>query len=394
VLYAWILVDRAGGWRQIPHEIGRLYGPAFHDRILSFGPVSWDSAAMIFIAVISVQWFAQVNADGSGYLAQRTMACENPREVKFAVVIFTWMQIFFRSLAWLPIALALLVLYPAVLPESSGAASEVFRASREATFIRGIQDFLPPGVRGLVLTGLLAALASTVDTHLNWGASYWTNDIYKRFAAEKILKRRPSNPELVWVARLSNLGILALAIGIMTRLDSIQTAWHLSLLLGSGTGVVLILRWFWHRINLWSEVSAILASLVMAPVLLLGFPAMDEGLRLLVMAGVSTAIMITVTLSTPSEPRQVLVDFFERARPPGFWGPAVQTPESADESQRLFRKGMCATVFGALSLFCMLIGFGIFVTGNFTAPWGPGLWILVGALLLPFWLGFVFKDAS
>jgi Na+/proline symporter len=165
-------------------------------------------------------------------------------------LVFTYAQVLVRSLIWLPIALGLLVLFPPQLALDAGA----YVAEREFTFVRGIAEVLPVGVIGLMLTGMIAALASTVDTHLNWGASYWANDIYKRFICGW-RGVEPSGRSLVWVARLSNVLILAIALAVMARLDSIKLAWELSLLLGAGVGVVLVLRWLWWRITAWRSRS-------------------------------------------------------------------------------------------------------------------------------------------
>ena len=189
--------------------------------------------------MLAVQWLAQVNADGTGYLAQRTMACRTPRDARIAALVFTWAQVFFRSLLWTVIALGVLVLFPPA-PALSGDA---LQADRELAFVRGMAELLPSGVRGLMVTAMLAALASTVDTHLNWGASYWTNDIVKRFVFARWLGREPSGRALVWVARGASLLILSIALVIMTQLSSIRSAWEASLLLGAGVGVVLVLRW-------------------------------------------------------------------------------------------------------------------------------------------------------
>ncbi len=224
-----------------------------------------------------------MNADGTGYLAQRAMACRDEREARIAVLVFTLAQILLRSLLWLPIGLGLLVLFP---PDGTlaGAALQV---DREGTFVRGIGELLPSGVRGLMIAGMLAALASTLDTHLNWGASYWTHDLYERFVC-RWLRRVPSARELVWVARASTLGVLAIALLLMTRLDSIQTAWHASLLLGAGMGVVLVLRWLWWRLTAAGELATIVASSLLAPLLLTLLPD-REALRLLLM-GISATL--------------------------------------------------------------------------------------------------------
>jgi Na+/proline symporter len=150
-----------------------------------------------------------MNSDGTGYLAQRSMAFRTDRDARIAGVLFTWVQIFVRSLFWLAVAVSLLVLFP-FTPEE--IAADGFAASREILFVTGIDAYLPPGIRGLLLTGLLAALASTVDTHLNWGASYWSNDVYDRLVCQHWLKRAPHGRELVVVARLSNVLIVVIAL--------------------------------------------------------------------------------------------------------------------------------------------------------------------------------------
>jgi len=387
-LYAWIVVSRVGGLGMMTEKLGMLYGDEARNAILSFGPHDLSTITVLFLGVLGVQWFAQVNSDGTGYLAQRTMACETDRDAKQAAVVFTFAQVVVRSLLWLPIALCLLILYPVEHLPAMGEASEALRVAREGTFATGIKDFLPIGIRGLMLTGMLAALASTVDTHLNWGASYWTNDLYKRFVMEKFLKRTPKSTELVWVARASNIGIIGFAILIMANLSSIQTAWHVSLLFGSGLGVVLILRWIWYRINLWSEVSALGTSLVLSLILLFAFPNMDEGARLLVMVVVSTAVVIGVTLSTPAEPYDKLLSFYKRVRPPGFWQPIARlSGDDRRDPKRLFGNKLIATTLASVSVFTLLTGIGTLLVGRpaWGTLWGSAGLVLLGVVLVPVW---------
>lgn len=384
--YAWVIVRQAGGMPMLAEKFKALYGPQLSDRLLSFGPPGLEGAPGLLMTVLAVQWFAQVNADGTGYLAQRTMACETDREAKLAAVIFTFSQIFLRSLVWLLIGVGLMVLYPAYGILQSGSLSEAFRVERETAFVRGIKDFLPPGMLGLMLTGMLAALASTVDTHLNWGASYWANDIYKRVLMEKCFKREPGQRELVWVARGSNLLILTFALIIMANLNSIQSAWHLSLLLGSGLGAVLVLRWLWYRVNLWSEVSAACISLALAPVLLFFFPNMNEGARLLIMVALSTAGVFAVTLLTPPEPEETLTRFYLRVRPPGFWkriARAAYGPGENPEKKLLISAS--ATLIATLSVFALLMGIsGLFFEGFYDRR--TAFYLMTGGLfLVPLW---------
>ena len=358
--------------------------------LLSFRPPSWDEVTILFCTVLAVQWFAQVNADGTGYLAQRSMACRSDTDAKVAAVIFTFAQILLRSLLWLPIILGLLILYPAESLPSFGTAPEAFRVAREATFAIGIRDLLPAGLRGLMLTGMLAALASTIDTHLNWGASYWTNDLYKRFLMHSWLKRTPSPRELVWVARLSSVGILMIALVIAMHLKSIQSAWHLSLLVGSGLGVVLILRWLWYRINAYSELTAGLVSLIFSPVLLFGFPALSEGARLLWMVALSTGAMLGVTVLTKPEPDETLHAFYVRVRPCGYWGPvARRVGDDPDVPLRRLWRLVAATALSSSTLFCLLVGLGMWIIQGLSL--GSVLLIGIGIALIPAWIRLGFK---
>ncbi len=328
-----------------------------------------------------------MNADGTGYLAQRSMACPTDRDARIAALVFAWLQIFLRSLFWLAIAIGLLVLYPFT---PGDAAADGFTAAREALFVQGIEELLPPGVRGLMLVGLLAALASTVDTHLNWGASYWSNDVYGGVFAPHVLKRRASGRELVLVARLSNVLILVLAMIVMANLGSIQTAWFISLLFGAGMGSVLVLRWLWERINLYAELTAMAVSLIAAPLLLyyLGTDPDTEWMRLGIMALTTTVAAILVTFITPATDDATLKRFYRRVRPFGFWrhaaglnGVAASTPLMALG----IRLG--AVVVTAVSLFCLLVGVGRWLfpapSGNAWVGWGC---LAVGLLLIPVWL--------
>ncbi|MCH7563285.1 MAG: hypothetical protein IH968_05605, partial [Gemmatimonadetes bacterium] len=280
----------------------------------------------------------------------------------------------------------------------SDSAGEGFAAAREMTFIRGIDDLLPVGIRGLMLTGLLAALASTIDTHLNWGASYWSNDIYARLVCKHWRHREASNKELVLVARLSNILILGIALVIMANLGSIQQAWYLSLLFGAGMGSVLILRWLWERINLYSELAAIVASLVTAPVLLLtlGMETETEWIRLSIMALVTTAAAIGITWFTPSTDAGILKEFYRRVRPMGAWrktAESVGDDPSAPGSELWSRLRVMALCAG--SLFLLLVGLGRLMI---SVPGSSVLWtwilIVIGLALVPLWWRRAFVQES
>ncbi len=386
-LYAWFVISAAGGLGGLTDRIVELYGSEQASRMLSFGPP--DSAAEIlmpFLIIIGLQWFFQMNSDGTGYLAQRSMACRTDRDARIAGVVFTWMQIFFRSLFWLAIAVGLLLVYP-FSPEDMG--TEGFAASREILFVTGIADLLPPGISGLMLVGLLAALASTVDTHLNWGASYWSNDVYDRLLCQHWMKREPKSHELVIVARLSNILILVFALIIMANLGAIQEAWFISLLFGAGMGSVLVMRWLWERINMYSELAAMVVSLITAPLLLIfmGTNPDTEWVRLSIMAVLTTAAAIGITYVTPRTNEQVLLAFYERVLPFGWWSQTARLAGDRPNAplQALWRR-LRAMLTTALSLFLLLLGVGrLMIPPPDASPIWTWIYILLGLALIPLW---------
>jgi SSS family solute:Na+ symporter len=383
--YAWVVVGAAGGLGGIHDALvlryaeGSSAGGLSAGELLAFTPSQAKDASFLLLALLSLQWLVQMNSDGTGYLAQRAMACRSDRDATRAAVVFTVLQILLRSLLWLPLGLGLLVLFP---PDSA-LLSSAFVVDRETTFVRGIAELLPPGLQGLMLTGMLAALASTVDTHLNWGASYWTNDLFRRFICEGWLGRTPSERALVWVARISNVVILAIALLTMTRLSSIQAAWHASLLLGAGMGVMLLLRWFWWRINAWGELAAIATSALLAPCLLVVLPGDREALRLLLVALLSTTAGIGAVLATTAEPNEQLCTFYRRARPPGFWGPvAAECGEDPYAPVERLVRGLGATGCAAACIFSVLIALGTLLVSGTPPRWCPQREVWVGSLLV------------
>jgi Na+/proline symporter len=393
VVFAGYVLSEVGGLGALTEQIRSSFpqdGSAgmTSDQLLAFTPSQAKGISLAVMATMLVQWLVHMYADGTGYLAQRTMACRTDADAKRASIIFTFVQVVGRSLIWLPIALGVLILFP----PAQGLAGELLAADREATYVRGMSDLLPAGMLGLLLTGMLAALASTVDTHLNWGSSYLTNDIFKRFVFPHVLKREPRPRTLVWVARGSNLFILLVALAVMTQLTSIHTAWQVSTLLGAGIGIVLVLRWLWWRMTAWGEIAAIAASLVLAPILLFTVPIEHQGTRLFVMAIGGTLAGVLASYVSGPESTERLTDFYRRAKPPGFWGPiAVASGEAADYAPRKLGRSIAAMLLCATTVFCLLTGLGSWMVDSPAPTWFPwhGPWIalllVVGLAVIPLW---------
>lgn len=388
----WI-IDRVGGFEAVGTSLAARFadgGPNGMSARELLGFTPWDAREMSWVVfgVIGLQWLVQINSDGTGYLAQRSMACRSDREATRAALVFTFVQILIRSLLWLPLGLGLLLLLP---PEPSLSLAAL-RADREASFVHGIEA-LPTGLLGLMLTAMIAALASTIDSHLNWGASYWTNDLYDRVVCRGWRGRVPSDRSLVWVARFSSGAILVLALAIVPNLSSIQRAWHTSLLLGAGVGVLLVLRWLWWRVTAWSEIAALVASAILAPVLMHGLPADQEAARLLWIAVGATGVGLAVAFLGPSESMAALARFYQRVQPPGFWGPVAKSCGlDPGVGRRRLAEGLGATLLASWSVFASLTALGSLLIGSPAPAWMAhrGLWLggllVSSAAVVPVWV--------
>jgi len=387
--YAVALVGEVGGLAAIPERLAVAYGAAAAGQILAFTPAEARDAGWIVLATIGIQWFAQINSDGSGYLAQRTMACRSDADARRAALIFVFAQIVLRSLLWIAIALCLLILVP--LAPGSDEAARI--AAREQSFVEGIAHYLPAGVRGMMLVGMLAALASTLDTHLNWGGSYWANDVYRRVVCELWLDRPAGERALVRVARWSNLGILVLALVILVNLRSIQQAWQTSLLVGAGMGGPLLLRWLWWRMTAAAEIAALAISALLVPLLLGGVAS--EGMRILIMALATTASAIGVAALSSSTPSHAVQEFYSRVHPPGFWGPVARSigdPPGSGQSELL--RGLWLSGGTSAAVFSLLTALGSWAFGSpapywfpWRGPWIAGLLGVSAALIAALWPG-------
>ena len=278
-----------------------------------------DSAwmpAITFFVYLGMTWWASwypgAEPGGGGYVAQRMLSAKDERHSLMATLWFNVAHFAIRPWPWILTGLASLILYPNL-------------ADPEAGYVKVMIDYLPPSLRGLMLAGFLAAYMSTVSTQLNWGASYLVNDFYRRFW-------RPMAPEsnYVRVSQLVTVLLMILSAGVTFYLDSIAGAWKLLLVTGAGTGGVLLLRWYWWRINAWSEIAAMSTALVVSLALQLGWKLdsdqpVDFAWIMIVTVTVTTAVWLAVTLLTRPEPEAVLQAFYERVRPAAVgWKPIAQ----------------------------------------------------------------------
>ena len=253
-----------------------------------------------------------------------------------------------RPWPWIIVALSSLVLYPGL-------------ADAEAGYAMVIRDYVPSGWKGLLIGTFFAAYMSTVSTQLNWGSSYLVNDVYTRF-----FRKDARDSELVAISRLATIALMLLSAMITFYLDSIRQAWEFALECGAGVGLVLILRWYWWRVTAVSEIAALIAAAV-GFFFIRGFTDVSFPDSLLYLVPWTTACWLSATWLTPPEPREHLIAFYRRVRPPGPGWTAVAALDNkampTDES--LFLLGLnwlagCVLVYG------LLIGLGNLLFGSST----------------------------
>ena len=275
------------------------------------------SAFLVYLAVNWwAAWYPGAEPGGGGYIAQRMFAAKDERHSFLATLWFNIAHYALRPWPWIMVALASLILYPDIEDKQTG-------------YILVMLNHLPVGFKGLLLASFAAAFMSTVSTQLNWGSSYLINDFYKRF-----IRPDASPQHYVKVARLATVGLVLTGALVTSQMDTIAGAWKFLLALGAGTGAVYILRWFWWRINAWSEISAMVASFVVAIFLqsVLGMDTADAGVFakvMLITVAVSTVVWLTPTFITKPENEETLLNFYRKVRPGGsLWGPiAKKAPE-------------------------------------------------------------------
>ena len=274
---------------------------------------------LAFISFIGVQWWASwypgAEPGGGGYISQRMMSTKTEKDSVFATLFFQIAHYCLRPWPWIIVGLCALVVYPELTDKNAGEG-----------FVRAMNDFMPSGLKGLLFTAFLGAYMSTISTQLNWGASYLTNDLYKRnFGKDKTQK------QLVNVGKLFTVLIMVVAVITTTFIETIDGAARFLIGSSAGLGAVLILRWYWWRINIWSEISATIAPLlgytiakyVIAPRYEIGSSNVfieNEGI-LLVTTLFTTVVWIIVTYATKPTAESKLISFYKKVKPDGSWKP-------------------------------------------------------------------------
>ena len=365
-------VHAAGGMEALLESIRGLARPELLSLVpwqVEGGRLQWLDGAGISIATFSsylaLQWWSFRRSDGGGEFIQRLLATRDEREARTAGWVFLAVNYVLRSWPWIVVALAAVVLLPD-------------QTDWEQSYPLLAVQLLPPVALGLVVVSLVAAFMSTVSTSVNWGASYLTHDLYQRF-----VRPQASEKELLLVGQLAS--VLLVIFGVLTALisSSIGTVFRLVIAMGTGPGVVLVLRWFWWRVNAAAELAALLGGFLIGfstsvvPVLRIE----DYGVRLLVTTLLTAGLWLIAMLATPPESPEVLERFVRQVRPPGpgwtQW--RRRTGVIADETLpglMLLLVAGCALLFGAL------LGIGGFLLKLQLWGWSGLILAVVGVLLL------------
>jgi Na+/proline symporter len=351
---AFAAIHAVGGMNALKLKLAVLdqsrgVAPGSHGSVLSFIPdlhSPW-MPMITFLVYISMNWWATwypgAEPGGGGYIAQRMFSAKNEKHSLLATLWFNIAHYAIRPWPWVLVALASLVLFPGLQDPETG-------------YVRVMTAYLPASLRGLMLAAFAAAYMSTIATQLNWGASYIVNDFYRRFL-------RPTAPEwhYVLVSKWTTVLLTVVSAVVTFYLHSIAGAWKLLIVTGAGTGLVLLLRWFWWRINAWSEVSAMVAAFATSLWLeiargLNSDTPVDFAWIMIITVAVTTVVWLSVTFLTKPEAEETLVKFYVRARPAGAgWRrvAAINGGSSATEQASLWYSALdwlsgCALIYGVL----------------------------------------------
>jgi solute:Na+ symporter, SSS family len=308
--------------------------------------LAWSATALAtFLVFIVFQWWANKNADGGAVVIQRMAASKDEREAVLGTLWFQVANYALRPWPWVLVALASLLLYPAAV-------------DHELVYAQAMVDLLPAGLLGLMLASLVAAFMSTLTSYINLSAAYLVNDLYRPF-----LVRGRSERHYVAVGRVASLAALLIGVTIGYYADTIFGLFSLLLTLGAGIGLVYIARWFWWRVNAWSEIAAMIASSVIGALLELsprwGGPEFPFAAKVVINVLGSTVLWIAVTYLTSPTPMEKLTEFYRRARPPGWWGPVREAlGETRSPGKERLRQGLGLWLLGVVFIYTALFGLG------------------------------------
>ncbi|WP_405568208.1 sodium:solute symporter family protein [Polaribacter sp. Asnod6-C07] len=382
-------------------EIGGIEALITHENVvdkLSILPDFNNTEAIITLLVIplAVQWWSSwypgSEPGGGGYIAQRMLAAKDENHAMGATFFFNIMHYALRPWPWILVALASLIIYPDI-----ASIQEAFPNISESKLgddlaYSAMLTKLPSGLLGLVLASLIAAYMSTISTHLNWGSSYIVNDFYKQH-----IKKDASEKHLVAVGRISTILLMIFSALFALYLQNAKQLFDIIIMFGAGTGLIFILRWFWWRINAWSEISAMIVSGVISLIFssesigILFFG--DEGFlpiwaKLPVVVFITTAIWLLFTFITKPEKQEVLIKFYNKTQPGGpGWIPVLEKVENnkiiLEENKNWnVPSGILAMLLGCILIYSCLFTTGYWIYGEYTIAIITSVIAIISAFLL------------
>ena len=356
-------------------QVGGLHGlwhfvQATHPQYLSILPdfTDWKTSAAIFVIPLTVAWWSVwypgSEPGGGSYVAQRMLSAKTERDSMFGTLAFQAMHYALRPWPWIIVALSSMIVYPNVASIGHAFPHVQQKLLGDDIAYPAMLVFLPAGFAGFMVAGLFAAYRSTLETQLNWGTSYLVHDFYQRFIAPG-----RSEKHYVMIARIVTVLIMIVAGFVTTILSTAQEAFQVMLSIGAGTGLVYLLRWFWWRINAWTEVSAMASSFIVACVFLAldkQGHAVDASISLLVTVAVTTLVWLATTFLTPPVDEETLDAFYRKVRPAGPGWNRVRRRTGAPASPDSLPQSLLGWVLGLAAIYSALFGTGAYLYGH----WG------------------------
>ena len=331
-----------------------------------------EQLIMLLIIPLAVQWWSAwypgAEPGGGGYIAQRMLAAKDENHAIGATLFFNIMHYAFRPWPWILVALASLVVFPdiASIQEAFPAVSED-KLGHDLAYSAMLTK-LPTGLLGLVLASLIAAYMSTISTHLNWGASYIVYDFYIQQINPSATEKQKVN-----IGRFSTVILFLASAALALLLTNALQLFDFILMFGAGTGLIFILRWFWWRINAWSEISAIFVSglvsvlfnmEIVSSVLFGETALMPEYMKFPMVVLITTVVWLVVTFSTPAEDKEVLLSFYKKTVPGGPGWKAIVGNEQIESEGWSVPSGILAMLLALAMIYAMLFATGYFIYGN------------------------------
>lgn len=375
-------------------EIGGLDNLLSHDLVagkidLIPDPQNTELFVSLLIIPLAVQWWAAyypgAEPGGGGYIVQRMLAAKDEKNAIGATLLFNFAHYALRPWPWILIALASLIVFPSLESIQTAFPNVDPAVINDDLAYSAMLTYLPSGVLGLVIASLIAAFMSTISTHLNWGSSYIANDFYKLY-----YNKEASESELVLVGRISTIILMIIAAILALYLENAKKAFDIIVLMGAGTGLIFILRWFWWRINAYSEISALIVSFLLAIVFKFLIPGtFASHIELILGVAITTIAWITITFLTRPTEKGTLVKFYEMIKPHSYgWSPIIKEIQRNPDSSKIDQQPgklvseLLSMISGIFLVYGLLFTVGYILYGNFKFATLGSVICLVSAVIL------------